>query len=170
MLLWRDAYDRAGIETNASPPHSLIEAVACCDVVVSSDLPRAIESAERLAAGRMIRHSSLLRESVLPIPSVSLLLPVRAWDTLAAIQWGYRILRRSDASPAELQRVADAAAWLFELIGNTGSIAVVTHGVFRRLLAKHLEATGWRLSKPRSSYDHWSTWTLNRALGGVVNG
>ena len=161
MLRWRDGYDRAGIEPSAAPPRSLTEAVARCDLVVSSDLPRALESAERLAAGRTIRPSSLLRESVLPIPSLSLRLPVRAWDTLATIYWGYRILRRVDASPAELQRVAEAAVWLSELARSAPSVAVVTHGVFRRLLAKHLQAVGWRLSKPRSSYDHWSAWTLD---------
>jgi broad specificity phosphatase PhoE len=165
MHRWRDAYDRAGIEADAAPPRSLTEAVARCDLIVSSDLPRALESAERLAAGRTIRPSSLLRESLLPIPSLSLRLPVRAWDTLATIHWGYRILRRVEASPAELQRVTDAGAWLFELTSDASGIAVVTHGVFRRLVSKHFQAMGWRLSKPRSSYDHWSAWTLERPLG-----
>ena len=162
MLHWRDAYDRAGIDANAQPPASLAAAVARCDLVISSDLPRALESAQRLCAGRAIHHSELLRESALPIPALAVRLPVLAWETLATIHWGYRILRRADATPAELQRVANAATWIHEVARNSPSIAVVTHGVFRKLLARHLQESGWQLRRPRGGYEYWSTWTLER--------
>jgi broad specificity phosphatase PhoE len=52
VLQWRDAYDSAGIAPEESPPAAVLSAVARCDIIVNSDLPRALESAQRLATGR----------------------------------------------------------------------------------------------------------------------
>jgi hypothetical protein len=109
----------------------------------------------------VVQHSGLLREAPLPVPAFPLRLPVLVWDTLTTIHWGYRILRGMDATPAERQRAADAATWLGE-IGDTAMVAVVTHGVFRRLLAQHFQETGWQVSVPRRRYDFWSVWTVER--------
>jgi len=86
--------------------------------------------------------------------------PVAAWDGITHIQWGYRILRKTDASAADLQRAHDAIAWLECMKDAPETVAVVTHGVFRRLLAIRLTELRWQaLSRPRS-YKHWSVWSF----------
>ena len=48
--------------------------------------------------------------------------------------------------------------------GEVGELAVVTHGVLRRILARQLEARGWRPDGMRRSYAHWSVWTLRKTM------
>jgi hypothetical protein len=37
---------------------------------------------------------------------------------------------------------------------------VITHGVFRRHLARRLVTSGWRYIEGPRSYAHWSVWRL----------
>jgi broad specificity phosphatase PhoE len=162
VLRRRAAYDRAGIAPEDSPPVAALAAVAQCEIVVSSDLARAIESAERLAPGRLIAQSPLLREAPLPVPPFPLRLPLPAWDALMTVAWGYRMLQRREAAPAETARAAEAAQWLETVAQQANTIAVVTHVVFRRLLANQLAAVGWKLPTRGRSYKWWSVWTAER--------
>ena len=159
---WRTAYDAAGIAVEDAPPALVANAVGACDLIVSSDLRRAVESAARLAPGRPVAESALLRESALPIPNVPIRLPVTAWGALATIGWGYRIMRRAFASPSELQRAARAAEWFCTLAPDAATVAVITHGVFRRLLANHLQSDGWLAVAEARNYKNWSMWSVER--------
>ena len=160
FLRWRAAGDAAGIDPGAAPPAALIESVERADVVVASDLPRALESATRLAPARQIIRSALFRESPLPVPDwMPLRLPIAAWDALTHAQWGYHIVRRRDASAEDVQRAAAAVRWLLSLPDAPVCVAVVTHGVFRRLVGARLQELGWRLSG-RRIYTCWSVWSF----------
>jgi broad specificity phosphatase PhoE len=163
---WRDRYDAAGIDLGSAVPRTVIDVVNRADVLVASDLRRARESARRLAPLKPIVHSHLFREIPLPIPTwVPVRLPVAAWDGLAHVEWGYRILRNADVSPADLDRVNDAIAWLERLEGDPETISVITHGVFRRLLANRLSQLGWEALSPRRSYRCWSLWSFVKRSG-----
>lgn len=165
MERWRAAYDEAGIAENAQPPQALIDIAAKSELVVASDLQRAIASAELLAPERPIVVTPLLRESALEIPKwLPLSMPLPAWDAIMTAQWGYQILRGTDARPEELKRAGAAATWLTKYSEETESIVVVTHGVFRRLLAQRLIRLGWEAQPGRQSYDTWSAWTLKRTI------
>ena len=156
---WREAYDRAGLAAGAAPPRAVADAVARCDVVASSDLPRAIESVARLAPGRSAAHSPLLREAPLPAPHLPIRLPVAAWDALATLGWGARIISGSEPAHACRKKAIDEIGWIESVANGSSNVAVVTHGVFRRVLALQLESAGWRLARPRPRYRHWSLWT-----------
>lgn len=81
-----------------------------------------------------------------------------AWDGLAHVLWGCRILLGTDTSDAERRR-ADAAIALLCELDRAASVALVTHGVFRRLLAIRLTELGWT-SNDRRSYACWSVWSF----------
>src|SRR4029078_11408016 len=98
------------------PPKTLLRRVADAAHIVASDLPRAIASAERLAGGRPIHTSPLLREIPLPIPRLPMRAPLAAWGTAMHLAWSYRIVRR-DKSADELSRVAAAMTWLESVSG-----------------------------------------------------
>jgi broad specificity phosphatase PhoE len=171
MERWRAAYDEAGVVSQDPPPDLLKEAIRSAHFV-ASDLPRAVESAEMLAAGNPVIVSPLLREIPLHIPQLPLRLPVGAWGAAISMAWGYRILTGADATREDITRARAAARWL-EGVASTNATSdapgdsttvVVTHGGFRRLLAKHLADAGWTLVSERRSlrrYRNWSAWALS---------
>jgi broad specificity phosphatase PhoE len=165
---WREAYDRAGIADDDPPPPALVEEVKSAEVLVASDLPRAIASAGHLAFGRDVRTSALLREETLPLPGwVHVRLPLSAWEVLVHIRWFIDRSLRRDAGPEVLERARLASRWCHE-VGREAcldpekdaTVAIVTHGVFRRILARQLVADGWHFEPGRLSYDNWSVWRL----------
>jgi broad specificity phosphatase PhoE len=163
MHAWRDGYDAAGILDDDPPPAGLADLVRDANVVIASDLSRAIQSAERLTTTHSIRISPLLREAPTDIPRwIHVPLPRAFWEWTMVVRWGYRILRGTDAPPDVLARATRAANWLDDLSLGNAHVVVVTHGIFRRLLARRLEHIGWRPSGKRRSYQNWSVWSLSK--------
>ncbi len=167
---WRDGYDSAGLLVSSHPPRSLVRVAADATHVVASDLPRAIASAERLAPGRSIHVSPLLREVPLAIPRWPTRLPLEAWAVIIHLAWSYRIVRGTDVTERELARARAAAQWLGDIVADGSSALVVTHGVFRRLLAKWLIEQSWHSHGRRGGYRHWSAWTLSGPRQGRPQG
>jgi broad specificity phosphatase PhoE len=159
---WRDAHDMTGIVAACQPPASLVQLAAQATHIVASDLRRATDSAERLAFDRPVAISAMLRETALPIPHWPIPLPLRLWEALIHIRWGYQILRGTDCEPEEHARAAAAAAWLSEMVDEGSMVLAVTHGVFRRLVSRELIARGWTGTGRRGGYGHWSAWSFTR--------
>lgn len=163
MHAWRDGYDAAGIVAEDAPPPQVTELVRDADLVIASDLARAIESAKRLTTAHQIRISPEMREAPADVPRwIRVPLPRAVWEWTMVVRWGYRILRGTDAPPEHLARAMRAAGWLDDLSAEHAHIVVVTHGVFRRLLARQLESIGWRADGARRTYAHWSIWSLSK--------
>jgi broad specificity phosphatase PhoE len=156
----RDARDLVGITVIAQPPPGLLRMAANATHVIASDLRRAVASAERLAPGRPILVSPLLREIPLPIPRWPSRLPMWLWELLIHLRWGYQIVRGLDAQDVDLARATAAAEWLAEVVGGRSTAVVVTHGVFRRLLARRLLVLGWTDIGRHGGYRHWSAWSF----------
>ena len=165
---WRVAYDAAGLRPGAGPDQRLIEIAAAATHIVSSDMPRAVDSVARIAFGRPVHVSALLRETPLAIPDWPTRLPLGAWDTIIYLAWRYRLMRGSDPEGLECARVAAAVALLTGLVADGTSACVVTHGAFRLLLSQRLHECGWRDAGRRGGYGHWSTWSFTEqsASGG----
>jgi|GEM_PF-500670 len=162
METWRTAYDAAGIHEVSRPPAALMQLAAEATHIVASDLRRAVESAERLTPGREIRTSELLREMPLAIPAWPTRLPLGAWGLLITLGWGYRIARGADASEEERARAVAAAEWLAGITADGSTALAVTHGAFRRMLAKQLLASGWTSTGRSGGYRPWSAWSFVR--------
>jgi broad specificity phosphatase PhoE len=156
---WREEYDDAGIHHASAPPAILVAAAARAECLMTSDLPRALASAERLAPGRTARVSPLLREMYLEIPRwVRARWPLRVWEMCIHVHWLVRERRGEIAAPADLQRAVDAVALLDDVSREAPTVVVVTHGAFRRLLALRLEATGWTAEPRVGGFQNWSSW------------
>jgi hypothetical protein len=125
-------------------------------------MARAVTSAAVLAPGRRLTVSTLLREVPLPIPRVPLKAPLPVWEALIHLRWGLDILQGRDVTPDARSQAEAAATWcvIAARDSRTGTIAVVTHGVFRRLLAHQLRAEGWAFEPGRRDHGYWSTWRL----------
>lgn len=160
VLQWRDAYDAAGIRPNARPPASLVQLARDATHLITSDLPRAVASAEALGSQHSIRVSELLREAPLAIPNWPTRLPLALWGTLIHAVWSYRISRGADATDADLARAVAASEWLASIVTEGSTALVVTHGVFRRLLGQQLMRRGWTDEGRDGGYQHWSAWSF----------
>ena len=162
---WRAAYDAAGIASHLPPPQPVLDLAVAADVAVASDLPRGIASAAQLWPGRAVTYSPLFREIPLRIPALGrVLAPFPVWSLAIHLQWGLDTLSGRDIPMGDRQRVDEAAAWCEHACEEHGAdavLAVVTHGAFRRALARRLVTTAWQLSGSRR-YAPWSVWTLAR--------
>lgn len=154
---WLEEYEQASLMPDEVAPPGLNG-----DHIVSSDLPRAIQSAALLAPGAAIVTTPLLRESSFPIPStLGMRLPPGLWYVALTIRWLYGVIVREKPDPEVRRRVAEAADWL---IAHDEPLTIaVTHGNFRRLLARELRARGWQLRRPRKQWAYWSAWELTQA-------
>ncbi len=160
---WREAYDAAGILDTSVPPPNVVALAVQAECLMTSDLARAIASAERLAPGKPARVSPLLRETPLEIPAwLPARWPLMVWEVCIHLHWLIKERRGSIAEALELQRAADAVALLDEASREAPTVVVVTHGAFRRLLALQLSATGWTSERRVGGYRNWSTWPFRR--------
>ena len=148
------------IKSNSRPPTQLLQIADAASHIIASDLPRAIASAERLAPQRKIEVSDLLREVPLKLPHWPTRLPLVVWELLIHVVWSYRILRGIDSTEQDRARAAAAAKWLGEIVADGSTALVVTHGVFRRLLAQQLLLAGWKSTGRHGGYSNWSFWTF----------
>lgn len=159
FLKWREAYEAAGLDPRDTPPRELQSLASAAAVLVSSDLPRALDSARLLAPGKEVIVSPLLRELELVPPNLPhLRLPLLGW----ALTYGLRMVLRGRGyvTPAEHERASQAADWLIGLAAH-GPVAAVTHHSFRSVLAKALAARGWQSTLPRRRSAHWSAWSFS---------
>lgn len=160
---WRLAYEAAGIRDGERAPAALVSLVQGASVLLASDAPRAIATAELLAPTRDILVSPLFRELDLDAPALgSTRLPLTAWAiAIGASTW--RKTRRGEfPSPAERSRIAEAAEMVTSLASSAGSVAVVTHAGFRHELVAHLQRDGWLVDGGRRSVRPMSAWVLRR--------
>jgi hypothetical protein len=75
------------------------------------------------------------------------------------------LVRRRGVATDAIERTRQAAEWCRDACercaAGGGTIVVVTHGVFRRMLLQVLLGQGWRAEPGRRSYAHWSAWRLS---------
>jgi broad specificity phosphatase PhoE len=164
---WMAAYDAAEILPDHAPPDELQSLVRDASVVIASDLPRTVASAARLAPGREIVRTPLLREAPMetpdrPLPAFGgIRLPLRAWGMLWGTRWIASWLWNAappGIGPAELARAEEAADFLVAHARETGGrVVAVTHATFRVVLARALARRGWRGPDDRP-YHEWSAW------------
>jgi broad specificity phosphatase PhoE len=156
---WRAAYEAAGIDPLDRPPAPLQALASTAGAIVTSDIPRAVESARLLAPGAQLLVSPLLRELALVPPNLRRIrLPLLGW----ALTYGLRMLvrGRGHVTADEEERARQAATWLAGLAREHGHVAVVTHHTFRSVLAKELQSRSWHAAIPRRKSAHWSAWIL----------
>lgn len=168
---WMIAYDAAEIALHHPPPPLTVELARTADVIVASDLPRAIASATLLAGGREVRTSALLREAPLetkelPLPRLAgVRLPYHGWGLVFGARWLYASLRGAPppgVDAAALARAEEAVEWLVTLATERGRVLAVTHATFRTLMAAALARRGWRRPE-RHPFHEWSVWPFRRS-------
>ena len=160
---WCEAYEQAGLRATSRVPTQLASVIGANARILSSDVPRAIESARLLAHSSPITSSSLLRELRLGASSPTRLrLPLLAWALVVGHATWTRRRRGEFPTAAEDERIGHAVEWLEREIVVHPCVVVVTHASFRRELHAALRLRDWRSSSSWRSTRPWSAWILTR--------
>jgi broad specificity phosphatase PhoE len=138
-------YNALGISKALPPPAATCAVAASAGCIVSSDLRRSIESVRQLAPGREVKIDPDLREAGLPEAiAIPLPLPPGVWVVIARVAWWLNIGRATESLAQARVRASRATDRLCAMADSHGSVLVVGHGMFNRLIAADLASRGWR--------------------------
>ena len=153
---WWKKYDAGGLASEQKIPKRLKVWTDKADIVISSSLLRAVESAE-LAAGRKpdFTYDNLI-EAALPSPHLGpLRIRPKSWGTWSRIVW---YIGWSDGMETHGEARARANDMCDVLAGHAkdGKIIYVSaHGWFNRMLKGSLMKRGWKCMSQNGDL-HWS--------------
>ncbi|MBI3899255.1 MAG: histidine phosphatase family protein [Gammaproteobacteria bacterium] len=152
MAQWIEHYDRSEVEIGQIPNKST-ELMKSATIVVSSTARRALSSARALDKVPAV-VDALFSEAELPFALVRYpWLPPLVWAAIFRMLWFFGYSRGAESIRATRRRAKAAADKLIALSAQ-GSVLLVGHGIMNHLIAKELNAMGWRGGRPQSKY--WS--------------
>jgi broad specificity phosphatase PhoE len=143
MKEWIATYNQADIIIDNVPTNT-IEAAASSGVLVSSTLPRCIQSATYLGRGNPFSAEEIFCEVDLPhlnwhFPK----LPLSLWGIIFRLAWFCGFSPNAEPFYQSNERAYVAAQRLIQLAKDNGSVFLIGHGIMTMLIAKHLLAMGW---------------------------
>ncbi len=140
---WWAAYDRDGLAPGQEPPADLLAAAREADVIYTSTLKRAIETAEAAARGRPVRRYPVFVEAPLPPPPIAGRRTPRAWGVWARCAWWLGRAAGGE-SRAQAERRAEAAVAVLTAHALAGeTVLLAAHGWFNRMMRPVLARQGW---------------------------
>lgn len=151
---WLSEFAATGILKQDVPPLTL-QTAALSQCIVSSPLPRCMESARAVSASRDVLIDPLFREAELPHANWKLpRLPVAVWALLFRIAWFCGYSSNSESLAAAEDRARIAAETLIDLAHRHQSVFAMGHGIMTALIAKQLILRGWT-GPTRPSNRYW---------------
>ena len=167
LVAFAREYNRAGIDPALPPPRRVRALADRSAFVLSSNLPRAIDSLRMLAPGREGPAERVYREAGFPpLPSLLVALNPPLWATLRiakGLGWLPDGSEVAESLAKARGRARAASGRLIGLAETHGSVLLVGHGMFNTLIAAELNAAGWSGPRwPTGSY--WSAATYRRSI------
>ena len=159
MKEWICAYDQADVLLDGVPTDTM-EVATASGIVVSSTLPRCVQSAQHLSQGRAFVTEKIFCEAGLPHPHWRFpKLPLSVWGVVFRLAWFSGFSGNTESFAQANSRAHTAAQRLIELAKENGSAFLVGHGIMTMLIAKHLLAMGWAGPKrPVNKYWQFSVY------------
>lgn len=149
-LSWRDyvdwwaRYERGSLAPGQAPPQALVDLLQDVDIVLTSERPRAQETAAMAAPHKPAEPHALFNEAPLPPPRLPRVryLP-KTWNVLARTAWLTGHTLENGESARQARRRAEQAANLLHETAQAGKVYLAAHGWFNRMLRPALRALGW---------------------------
>ena len=154
---WWAKYDEGGLAEKQKIPRKLLNSVARVETIIASPLPRALETAKSVAGERAININEIFIEAPLPPP----LLPdfikfrPRIWGFIARCTWYIGFSGNGESHNQAKIRAKAAAAALVDAAQNHGSVVLLAHGWFNRMMRPHIKAHGFSCVYDGGDM-HWS--------------
>ena len=144
-VTWWASYGESGLGKEERPPEQL-KAIACnADLILSSPLPRARETATALNNGRPVDSDPLFVEAPLPAPHIPFIkLRPGAWGVVSRICWWLGYAAKGESRRHAKARARLAADRLAELASGRNMVVLCGHGWFNRMTRKVLRQRGWQ--------------------------
>jgi len=154
---WWQQYDAGGLASEQKMPQKLVDYATQADLVISSPLRRAVETAQRLRGGRLPDMTDPdLIEAALPSPHLG---PIKfrpkTWGTFSRIIWyvGWADgLETHSEARSRANRMSDKLA---EHAKGEKLVLVTAHGWYNRMLKGSLIKRGWKCVRQNGDL-HWS--------------
>lgn len=164
---WWRQYDESGLHPDEEPPQSLIDIASGAATVLSSTLPRAIETARHATRGeRDVPADPMFVEAPLPPP------PLPAFLKLSPTVWG--VISRTfwffGYAPTGVENHADAWRRVDEIVGRLagqaaeGDVLLCAHGYLNWMIDRKLRRSGWRRAGREGGNHYWS-WRIYEPQG-----
>ena len=160
---WWIKYDEGGLADNQKIPKRVRNYAKQADIVISSPLRRAQESAE-LARGRPADKTDPdLVEAALPSPHFgSLKFRPKTWGTFARIAWYFGWSDGMESHHEARLRANKMAQKLADEAAAGKMVFVTAHGWYNRMLKGSLKNQGWTCVHQNGDL-HWSCRRMERA-------
>jgi len=170
--VWWAQYDESGLHPDETPPQSLIDLASRATTVLSSTLPRAIETARHATSGaREVPADPMFVEAPLPPPPVPFLkLSPTSWGVISRSFWflGY--------APGGVENHCQAWARVDEIAGRLidyaahGDVLLCAHGYLNWMIDRKLRSAGWRRAGREGGNHYWSWRTYEPAARQAASG
>jgi len=165
---WWATYEETGLKPGQDAPDALRLYAEGAAVILCSTRPRSIETAEAVAAGRIVQVDAGLIEAPLPPPNwpTWFKLSPRFWGLVARVYWWFG-QNKGQESRSQAQCRADAAADRLIALAANGDVLVLAHGYFNTMIGLSLQRDGWKL-KSSQGYRYWAMRRFERRRGMIV--
>ena len=158
---WVEKYDSNGVYEESAYPSATLEKVKASNFIITSDLKRAVESAQYLKPKSRIVTDSLFREIQLPSMSSKfnhLKLKPNTWAILLRLLWYGGYSNKCESMTQVKLRANKAAHQLIYFADEYQSVILVGHGFFNMFIAKELQKKGWK--GKGDGIKHWGCQTF----------
>lgn len=143
-LDWWANYDRVDLHADERPPPELLAHAEQADLIYASTLPRAIRTAEAVAAGREVLTDPVFVEAPLPPPPLWGKHSPTAWGVWSRVFWWFGRHGGQESRPQAELRAEAAVATLTARALRGENVLLCAHGWFNRMMRPVLKRQGWR--------------------------
>lgn len=159
LQLWVDDYDHTPILKTSSPGEDVKSFADNADVVLTSTLRRAKDSANLLGV-KVSEESILFNEASIPQANIPLLkLRPKKWLMILRLLLLLGLGKQDTSLKASKKQAKEAAQKLLTYSKEHRTVLLVGHGGMNWLIHKVLLKEGWRLNH-KPSYQHWGITVL----------
>ena len=144
-------YAQSGVQD--SPPVNLKDRFNIC-YVVCSNLPRSVQSANKLGINEIHISDALFKETDIPHFDQGIIkMPAMAWLTVLRVMWLFGFKKNGESLSQAKNRAKHATNKLIALAQENEKVILVGHGLMNRLIAKQLRLKSWQgPSSPGKKY------------------
>jgi len=157
---WVEAYDVAPIHTESLPSQETIALAQSADIVLTSTLSRAINSAKVLGV-KVYEQSNLFNEAAIPKINIPFLkLKPKTWLIVLRGLLLFGLGKKDASLKVSKMQANEAAKRLITFSRKHDHVVLVGHGGMNWLLGKELLKEGWAL-EGKGSHEHWGVTVLH---------
>jgi len=153
---WWGLYDEGGLVVGQDAPQVIKDLARRADIVASSPLRRAVETASLAKGAPPDKLEPLLVEAGLPPPNLGYIrLKPPTWGLISRITWILGFSGEAESRAKAQIRATQAADALSDMALNGTMVFVAGHGWFNRMIRPHLKKRGFICIEDHGDL-HWS--------------